>query len=137
MRSIIVDASVVLAGLFEDGTVRDILINFEDAEWVAPQYLRSEVERHLADVVLRSRKPEGTVRAVLEDVLAAIDIVPVGAYSSLMDRARDVARRAGAQGDEDYIAMALALEAPVWTLDKDFVRVPGVTILRTMDIERS
>lgn len=117
--------------------MRDILINFEDAEWVAPQYLRSEVERHLADVVLRSRKPEGTVRAVLEDVLAAIDIVPVGAYSSLMDRARDVARRAGAQGDEDYIAMALALEAPVWTLDKDFVRVPGVTILRTMDIERS
>lgn len=136
MRRIIVDASVVLAGLFKDGTVRDILINIDDAVLVAPQYLRSEVERHLGEVISRSQKPEGTVRAVLEDILSAIELVPPEIYSGSIDRATEIARRAGARGDEDYIAMALALDAPVWTLDLDFVRTPGVTVLRTKDVER-
>jgi predicted nucleic acid-binding protein len=136
LRRIIVDASVVLAGLFKDGTVRDILLNMKDRELVAPLYLRSEIERHLVEVVIRTKRPEETVRAVLEDLLAAIDLVPAEAYSNSMDRAREIARRANAGGDEDYIAMALELGAPVWALDNDFVMAPGVTRLRTSDLER-
>lgn len=126
----------MLAGLFKDGTVRDILLNLEDGQLVAPQYLRSEVERHLPDVVVRSKMSEVTTRAVLEDLLGVIDLVPIEVYSSSMDQAREIARRADARGDEDYIAMALELDAPVWTLDKDFARTPGLSILRTRDVER-
>jgi PIN domain len=55
----------------------------------------------------------------------------------LNEKARDIGRRADAQGDEDHIAMALALQAPVWTLDKDFVRAKGVGVLRTRDVDWS
>ena len=137
MKRIVVNASVVLAGLFKDGTVRDILLTFEDAEFVAPQYLRSEVERHLPEIVARSGKSEATLRAVLEDLLSAIDLLPVEMYSNSLERAREIARRADAKGDEDYLAMALALDAPVWTLDKDFTRASGVRALRTSEVERS
>ena len=132
-----VDASVVLAGPFKDGTVRDILLTFEDAEFVAPKYLRSEVERHLSEIVARSRKPEAILRAVLEDLLSAIDLVPVEMYSNSMERAREIARRADAKGDKDYLAMALAFDAPVWTLDKDFARATGVRALHTSEVEQS
>jgi len=135
LRRIVVDASVVLAGLFKDGTVRDILLNYEAAEFVAPRYLESEVERHLSEVVLRTRKPEATVRVMLEDLLAAIDLLPPEVYSGSMDRAKSVAGRAGCRGDEDYIGLALALDSPVWTLDSDFGRVPGLRTLRTDEIE--
>lgn len=135
MRRIIVDASVVLAGLFKDGSVRDVLLNLDDAELLAPQYLRSEVERHLPEVVRRSKIPEGTIRAVVEDLLGAIELVPPEIYSTSLEEAERNASRAGARGDEDYIAMALSFKAPVWTLDKDFARAPGLTTLRTKDIE--
>jgi predicted nucleic acid-binding protein len=137
LKRIVVDASVVLAGLFKDGTVRDILLTFEDAEFVAPQYLRSELERHLSEIVARSRKPEAILRAVLEDLLSAIDLVPVEMYSNSLERAQEIARRADAKGGEDYIAMALAFDAPVWTLDKDFTRATGVRVLHTSEVEQS
>jgi predicted nucleic acid-binding protein len=135
VKRIVVDASVLLAGMFEDGSVRDLLLNFEDAEFLAPNYIESEIERHVTEVARRSKKPEATVRALLEDLLSAIELVPAFVYSGSMDRAREIARRAGAAGDEDCIALALSLRAPVWTLDKDFVRVGGLTVLRTGDIE--
>lgn len=135
MKRIIVDASVVLAGLFSDGTVRDIILNFDEAEFLAPRYLRSEIDDHLGEVIRRSKLPLATARAVVEDLLAAIELVPFEVYSASYEEAQRLARRSGAQGDEDYIAMTLELKAPVWTLDKDFERVPGLTILRTRDLE--
>jgi predicted nucleic acid-binding protein len=137
VRRIIVDASVVLSGLFKDGTVRDVLLYFEGAKFIAPSFLKSEVERHLPDVVYRTGKPEATVSATLEDLFSTIDLVPAGVYYRSMAKARNIAKSAGAEGDEDYIAIALALEAPVWTLDKDFVRVAGIRTLQTSEIEES
>jgi len=137
LRRIIVDASVLLAGLFKEGVVRDILLNFEDAEFLAPSYIREEVERHIQDVVSRTGKPEATVRAVLDDLFAAIDLVPPEAYSGSMEEARGLARSARAFGDEDYIALALALDAPVWTLDRDFRRTSAIKTLPTSEIEQA
>ena len=137
MRRIIVDASVVLAGLFKDGTVRDVLLNNDDVDFVAPKYVASEIERRIPEVVFRTKKPEATVRAVLEDLLSAIELVPAEAYSGSIARALRLAKREGAEGDEDYIALALALDSPIWTLDKDFDRVRGIITLKTADVDRS
>jgi len=135
LKRVVVDASVVLAGLFKDGTVRDVLLNAEDLSFSAPLYLREEVEKQLARVASRAGIPRETVESVLEDILGAIDLVPSGVYSASLDLARRLAKRAEAVGDADYIALCLALEAPVWTLDKDFDRVPGLRVLRTKDVD--
>jgi len=137
VRRIIVDASVVLAGLFKDGTVRDVLLNNDDVDFVAPKYVASEIERRIPEVVFRTKKPEATVRAVLEDLLSAIELVPAEAYSGSIARALRLAKREGAEGDEDYIALALALDSPIWTLDKDFDRVRGIITPKTADVDRS
>lgn len=137
MKRIIVDASVILAGLFKDGAVRDLLLNYEGTQYLAPAYLTAEVDRHLTEVVSRTGKPEFTVRAVLEDVLSTIELVPVEIYSASMKVALQIANRAGAAGDADYIAMALHFHGPIWTFDKDFLRARGVRTLRTRDVEMS
>ena len=137
MRRIIVDASVVLAGLFKDGTVRDVLLNNDDVDFVAPKYVASEIERRIPEVVFRTKNPEATIRAVLEDLLSAIELVPAEAYSGSIARALRLSKREDAEGDEDYIALALALDSPIWTLDKDFDRVRGIITLKTADVDRS
>jgi predicted nucleic acid-binding protein len=137
LKRIIVDASVLLAGMFKDGTVRDLLLNYDGAEFLAPIYIKSEIERHIPEVVRRSGKSKESVRIVLEDIISVIELVPPEVYSSVMDQARSLARRADASGDEDYFALAIALDAPVWTLDRDFVRAREVRVLRTDQIEGS
>ncbi len=136
MRRIVVDASVLLAALFKDGSVRDILLNTEDVTFFGPSYIAGEVERHLSEVAERAGLPRGTVESVLADVLSAIELVPPGIYSFALGEARNLAAAAHAKGDEDYIALALALEAPIWTLDNDFRRVPQIQAIATGDILR-
>lgn len=134
MRRVVVDVSVVVAGLFKDGTVRDVLLNSEDVAFCAPFYLKDEVARHLHEVASRARIPRATAEAILEDLLGAIELIPPGVYSAWTNAARGLTHTAGATGDSDYVALALAIEAPVWTLDKDFTRIPGIRLLATRDV---
>ncbi len=136
-RVVVVDASVLLAGLFKDGTVRDLLLTTESCLFAAPEYVRTEADRHLIDVALRSQLPPETVRAVLEDLLSQVDLAPFGAYAHRIDEARRVAAKAGAPEDADYVALALSLDAPIWTLDVDFRRIPKVATLTTRELERA
>jgi predicted nucleic acid-binding protein len=132
---VVVDASVVVAGLFAEGTVRDVLLTTDAVTLCAPAYLREEVERHLPRVANRARIPVEMVRTIFEDILGCLELIPVGVYASSMSEARRLARLADAIGDEDYIALALALNAKIWTLDRDFRRVAGIRVLSTRQVE--
>ena len=134
MRPIVVDASVLVAALFKDGTVRDLLLNTEEIDFYAPLYVKEEVLRQLPRIVARARIPSATIEAILSDILDAIDLLPPGTYAARMTEARRLAKAAGDEGDSEYVALCLALECPIWALDRDFDRIPAVRVLSTRDI---
>ena len=131
---IIVDASVLVASLMENGTVRDVLLSSSDHQFFAPTYVRDEVVRNQGRIASRARLSIETVRALTEDAFEAIELLPPPTYAHLLSEATALAKAADALGDEEYIAMALLLEAPVWTLDKDFRRVKGIDCLNTQEV---
>ena len=135
MTRIVVDASVVVAGLFKDGTVRGLILNRDDVEFYAPDYIREETFRQIPRVATRAKLSEVTVKTVLEDLFGAIELIPVGVYSAWMEKATALAGSATAKEDPDYIALALALDAPIWSLDDDLRRVPGLRILAKKDVK--
>jgi len=121
----------------KDGTIRDCFFTADNLAFVAPAYLEEEIAAHVGEVAERSRVPLETAKTVLEDVLAVIELLPWGAYSHWIERARELVVRAHAHGDEDYVALCLAMRAPIWTLDRDFHRIPGLKVLSTKDIVRA
>lgn len=123
-----------MAGLLKDGSVRDSLLTVDDAALVAPLYIEHQIEAHLQEIAGRAAIPEETVRSVLRDLLGAIELIPRGVYAEWMDRGRSLVREANALGDEDYVALSLALDAPIWSLDRDFLRIPGLRVLSTKDV---
>jgi len=131
---IVVDASVLVATLMADGTVRDVLLSSPDHEYFAPQYIQAELERNLSRIASRARLPMETVRALTEDVFEAVDLLHSATYAHLLADATALAKAANAQGDEDYIAVAMLLNAPVWTLDNDFRRMKGIRCLNTKEV---
>lgn len=134
LMRIVVDASVLVATLMADGAVRDVLLSSPDHEYIAPRYIQVELERNLSRIAARARLPMETVRALTEDVLGAVDLIQPGAYGHLLADATASAKAAHAQGDEDSIAVALLLSAPVWTLDNNFRRVKGIRCLNTKEV---
>ncbi len=134
MKPVVVDTSVLAAGLFKDGTVRETLLSAEGIAFSAPHYLREETAHHLPRVASRAKLPQATVEAILEDLMGAIDLIPPAVYSTSMSSAHRLARAAQAIEDTEYIALCLTLGAPIWTLDQDFSRIPGLRVLSTREV---
>jgi predicted nucleic acid-binding protein len=133
---VVVDANVAIAALMANGSVRDVLLNSTTLDFFAPEYLKSEIARHEADVVSRSHLDPTSVRALLEDVTQVIQFVPSHAYAARTAEARRLAAQAHADRDEEYIALARWLDAPVWTLDNDFRRIKRLRVLRTNEADQ-
>lgn len=125
---IIVDTSVVLAGLFADGTTRRALLETGQT-LVAPGTLRQEVDRNLKRVIERTGMDQHQTRRLLDSILARIDRVAPEVYGHLLAQATEACGEAQAWRDEEYVALAMALQAPIWTLDRDFERVAGIEVV--------
>ena len=132
---VVVDANVVVAALMADGTVRDVLLNTTKLDFFAPDYLKAEIARHEARIAARAQLDPASVAALLEDVGEAVEFVPRDAYGERAADGRRLANQAPAHGDEEYIALALWLEAPIWCLDNDLRRVRQLRVLSTSEVD--
>lgn len=136
MTRLVVDASVILAGLLRDGTTRSVLLGQHNVTFYTPAAVTEEVDRHLAEIVERSGVSKEAVVVVLDRIRAGLETVPTEAFARYLPAARRRVARAHALHDEAYVALADALAAPVWSYDKDFRRVDGVTVVSTKGVLR-
>ncbi|MCI4324691.1 MAG: PIN domain-containing protein [Thermoplasmata archaeon] len=136
MTRVVVDASVILAGLLRDGTTRSVLLGQHDLILYTPAAVTDEIERHLAEMVERSHVSKESVVVVLDQIRAGLEVVPTETFARYLPSARRRVARAHALHDEAYVALADALAAPIWSYDKDFRRVDGVTVLSTKEVLR-
>jgi predicted nucleic acid-binding protein len=135
VTSVIVDASVIVACAIADGKARRTLLGATEIQFYAPAFVLEEVRLRTPKIIALSGVAPAIVSSLMEDIFAKVAIVPREGSVSHLKEATSLAKRAGAQGDEDYVALALALQAPVWTYDKDFHRIPGVRVVSREQIE--
>ena len=131
MKHVVVDASVVVAALMADGRVRKALLNTPEVAFYAPPQIVAEVRAATSEIAKRSRKPASEVRVLIDDVLSRLILVPMELLAAAAERAASLAKAADALDDAPYVACALVVKAPVWTLDKDFERMKDVQTLKT------
>ena len=133
MTKVVVDASVLVATLMADGRARHALLHAAVALYVPPRVFE-ELEAKAGKIAARAHVGRPIVEALVADVRRRVEVVPEVLLTPFLPEARTRARAAGAEGDEDCVASALALEAPIWTYDHDFGRVRGVRIIGTSDV---
>lgn len=121
----IVDASIVIAALLADGSVRRQLLHTE-APLTAPAYLREETMRKVPVLARRSGVPTAILLQAVLALFDRLEFIPAPAYAHAMPAARVACKAAHAMGDEDYVALAMATGDDIWSLDHDFDRIHGV-----------
>jgi predicted nucleic acid-binding protein len=133
MRRIVVDASVLVASLMADGRARHALLHTPSTLYVPPRVFE-ELERKAGKIAARARLDRTVVEALMADIRQRIEVVPEALLAPFLPEARARAQEADAEGDEDYVAASLALDAPIWTYDRDFRRIRGIRVIGTAEV---
>ncbi len=129
------DASVLVACALSNGSSRRALLHTVQTEFCAPEFITEELRRKSPKIIVLSGIAPSVLAVLLDDLFDRVNIVPHQAYAHRMAQARALTRAADAQGDEDYVALALALDAPIWTYDKDFNRIQGIRLTNRHQID--
>lgn len=132
---VVVDASVLVACLLKDGPAREVLLNHPEVQFVAPGFVLDELERSRARLQSKFRIPSSAFEAVMGGIRERVQIVAARAYVARREEAQRRAKKAQAWGDDEYVALALALDAPIWTYDDDVDRIEGVRRVTAAQIE--
>lgn len=135
MTGVVVDASVIVACAISDGKARRTLLTLRGVEFYAPAFVQEEVRRRSPKIIALSGLGPTVISTLLDDLFANVAIVPREGFETRLPQAMRLVARAGANGDEDYVALALALAAPIWTYDDDFHRVKGIRVVSREQVE--
>ena len=133
MTKVVVDASVLVASLMADGRARHALLHSPFVLYVPPRVFE-ELEAKVEKIARRARLDRTVVEALIADMRSRIEVIPEALLAPFLPDARTRTLAADAEGDEDYVAAALALQAPIWTYDRDFHRIRGIRIIGTAEV---
>jgi predicted nucleic acid-binding protein len=132
LREVAVDANPMMAALLGGIAARVLAVptvsflTTERTIWEVRKYLPVVAER-LGDI------EEGLLRD-LEDT--AVETVPALFYQAAMPTALAAIGQRDAK-DAELLALALALQIPIWSNDRDFQNIRGVTVYTTAELAAS
>jgi predicted nucleic acid-binding protein len=129
VTSVVVDASVLVACAISDGKARRAYFSATGLEFYAPEFVREELLKRAPKILAIARVPPPTLSSLFDELFGKLTIVPRATYRYRLSEAKRIVERADARGDEDYVALALVLNAPIWTYDKDFHRIGEVRVV--------
>ena len=141
--SLVCDTNIVLSGLL-GGTTRQLMFDI-DRELLYPEASLEEIKRNRAAIRARSGLETHEINAMLERVIAQLTIVPTSSFRETIPRAatatsphpnadptRPFAQRD--RGDVIFLAVAIALDADLWSNDGVFKHQDYVRWYQTGDI---
>lgn len=127
--ALVVDANPMLSALL-GGRAREILFERRFALF-SPQTTLFEVEKYLPFVARKLNQSE--LNLFREFELLPVTAVQPLTYESELGRATELIGWRDPK-DVPVLALALQLRLPIWTEDRDFENLPGVSIYKTAEL---
>ena len=127
---VVVDVNVVLSSLLGEGDSFNVFaINeiFNKFEFVAPEFLLTELEKHKQEIFKRSKLSKDEFEDVLEFVIKQITFVPKSEFEDFLPKAKESLFKH--LKDVQYLALALKLDCPIFSGDKLFKKLSPVEVL--------
>ena len=128
---LVIDANIVIsAALNFEGTTRE-LIFFEDIELFAPDFLLSELEKHRLSLIEKSKVSERDFDLTVSIILSKIKLISYSEFNSFLEKAKEIFQDLN---DEEYFALSLSLNIPIWSDDKDLKEQNVVKVISTKEL---
>ena len=86
MLSVIVDANKFISSLLSKGTIFEVFLlnkSLKKINFIAPEFLFSEVGSNLGEIVKRSKLPPEELSRVFEIMKAQIELIPFEEFNKI------------------------------------------------------
>lgn len=132
-RLLVIDANILIRGILGE-QVPQLLEDYGGrVQFFTAQVCYDEIERHLPTILQRRKLPTETFLAAIAALKAVVVPLDEDVYGTFEEEAKNrIALRD--QRDWPLLALALALDCPVWTEDNDFFGT-GVATWHTQNVE--
>jgi predicted nucleic acid-binding protein len=133
-RPLVLDANILIRAALGPKARGIIERHAHHAELFVPALCVAEAREHLPAIVRKRNLDAELVMAALDAVLDLLHVADTSMYTSEMQEAFERLAKRDSQ-DADVLALALALQCPIWTEDQDFFGT-GVATWTSSQVER-
>jgi predicted nucleic acid-binding protein len=129
---LVIDANILFAALIRDSATREILL-FSGHSFYAPEYTLNEFEEKTFELTRKTGMEKDELVELIESLVrvAGITFVPLIDFKEQKQKAIEITPDSD---DVAYLALALHLNCPLWTNDKDLKKQSVVAILTTKEL---
>ena len=132
---IVVDVNVVLSSLLKRGNPFEVFASnslFNKFEFVAPEFLLTELEKHKEKIFKLSGLSREIFDNTLKFVLEQITFIPKSEFSEFLPQAKELLSKH--IKDVQYLALALKLDCPIFSGDKIFKELSPAKVLSPKEL---
>lgn len=127
---LVVDANVLFSALIAAGKTSELIFS----GWlrlVAPEFLFRELEEHRREVLAKSSLTQEDFARFVNSMEGAIEVVPRQEFEGFLGEANRISPD---PDDTEYLALALRLDAAIWSNDQMLKKQSRVRVFSTQDI---
>jgi len=130
---LIADTNILIAALLKHSTTHHMIFSI-DFDLYSPEHCKGEMIKYENELAKKMKKEVSDVRNAIELILSNVNIVPKDEYLVKEEEAKKIC--VTHTNDWPFVALALKMNAPVWTNDKAFFKHPEIKVLSTEDLIR-
>ncbi len=124
---IVIDTSVLMAGLIKESIVRTILFS-KNIHFFLPEYSINEIKKYESELIIKSGYDKEELATLINFLLENIELVPKTQIKAYMKTSEQIMKDIDIK-DASFIATALSIKADgIWSFDKHFSKQKKVKI---------
>ncbi|MDI6654354.1 MAG: PIN domain-containing protein [Candidatus Hydrothermarchaeota archaeon] len=131
---LVVDANIVFSALIKGGKTLDVFLlnkRVKKFEFVAPEYLLVEVEKHINEIAEKTKLSVDELEKLFGFLEKEIEFIPFEEFKDLHEKAEQVSPDLD---DVQYFALALKLSSAIWSNDKALKQQAVVKVFSTEEL---
>ena len=126
----VIDANILFSALIKEGPTAEVLVNNMGALY-APEFILEEFREHKAEILRKTKRTSEDFEFLSGLLGEIITVVPYDEYRDMVARAEEIAPD---PDDVPYFALALKMEIPIWSNDKQLKKQDSVQLYNTEEL---
>ncbi len=128
--NLVIDANIIFASLIKEGLSAELLFSL-DLNLYSPEFVLEEIEKHRKEILEKTKRSKDEFEEIIQIINLIIKIIPKEDFKDHIEAAKKISHDID---DVQYLALALRLECPIWSNDKDFKKQDKVKIFSTNEL---
>ena len=127
---LIVDNNILFS-IMNPNSTNSHLFSIMKIDFLAPTFIKQEFKKYEGECLLKSKLSKSEFDNRKKEVFGKIKFLEFSEYKQFIEKAKSYIRDID---DAPYIALALKLNCPIWSNDKDLKNQNKVKVFSTKDL---